>query len=1609
MRTFSACAIVAAAASSALAQPTTVEFRVVERHAVPIATVTGTDNNVLNYAVQARVRGAVDTGLAQCSFSVQLAGESESAGTLALNTINDTNGTYWTGAIGSTSAAAGLRAGMANAYRYLVGVNPAFNGLINTTGGSWTNNPTQQDIGLITLSTDGSNYLAYTDPSGHGFPDNPLNAATELNPYFGANGNWVDVYRFQYTVTNLSTNRTIPVNVVVEGTVNVFSSSAMAGGLWGPAATAAAGTSVSGSVFTVSVIGACCDTMTASCSLNSAAGCTGGLFQGVGTSCASTACPGGACCQNATGSCTFTGTLGCAGARTFFGTGTACTPTICPAGTCCAADGTCQALIQSACSQSWVQGGACSPNTCPQPGTCCSSVGACFASLQAACAAGGTWSQGGTCSPNTCPQVGRCCAVAGGCSIALQNVCTGGGVWTLGGNCSPNPCPQAGACCATNGACTLVVQASCVGTWTSGGNCSPNICPQPGTCCAVNGTCTFVLQGVCVGTGPWTVGGVCSPNPCPQPGACCLPDGSCLSVVRSSCAGVWTLAGVCGASACAQPHVAVVRTVRAAGTGTIAPWTMATTSLATALGASAPGDEVWIASGTYLPGNSSGFAVPAGVHVYGGFAGTETAREQRLSDPSMNITVLSGPANHVVTAGGAGAEATLDRLTIRAGGGNYVGTTADSRGGGLYAEGGAVTISNCRFEQNRSGTIPVIAFLGMSPGGAGAGACVAGGCVATFTGCVFDSNACSVGYSNICEAGNGADGAPGGDGGATAVFASTARFVDCAFTNNAASAGLNGTSCSFRNGIGGPGGRGGAIYSEGSIAECTRCTFSGNVAGAGGGGGNFGGSGVANGAGGGGGAVAVVGGTGTLTSCVFRGNAAGRGGSQAAAGWGTVGANGGAGGAVWASGAGVSIVNSVLWGNTSGAGGAGMFNGNSGCSNGGGAAGPGGAIGATGGTVSLIACTIAANNPGAPGAGSASQASPTTCAASPPACCLPGPTGAAGVGGIAGDSGTAIISDCIVWGNGSGQIVLPAATVSFSCVQGGFAGAGNIGTDPAFANLAAGDVRLTSGSPCIDTGSNTPVPATVASDVGGLLRFVAGCGVLLDSGAQATIDMGAYEYQGGGADCNADGVCDLREVSGVQVLRAPAPAATDRFGWAADVRGDVAIIGARSTNTSAGIGAGAAYVYARQGSVWGNRQTLLQADGAAMDDFGNWVAMGDSWAVVSARFADVGGLVDAGAVYVFRNGASGWAQTAKLTAFDAHAGDEFGHGAAIDQDRIVVGALYGDAPGTADCGAAYVYKFNGAGWALEQKLTPADPTPGKGFGICVAMRDDTIVVGAPYDGNAGVAGGAAYVFQRFGTSWVQIAKVLPFDSDDHVGINFGELVAISGDRFIANAPRLTHTGRTQAGAAYIFHKSGSSWVQERRLISNAPQDGEWFGFDVAIDGDTAMLGGFRRTIAGQPYAGAAYVYRRFGTTWMMASRIDAPEPTAFGFFGYGIGLSAGRAIVSGFQLPAGSVAGAGAARTFDLSLLDGNGDGIPDSCQIGAGVLADVDGNGIPDVVQFNPCRADFNNIGGISAQDIFDFLSAWFSGSPSADFNGVNGLNAQDIFDFLSAWFTGC
>ncbi len=205
----------------------------------------------------------------------------------------------------------------------------------------------------------------------------------------------------------------------------------------------------------------------------------------------------------------------------------------------------------------------------------------------------------------------------------------------------------------------------------------------------------------------------------------------------------------------------------AAGANDGTSWANAYTSLQSALAAAVSSDEIWVVAGTYRPTGTTSrgisFALKNGVGVYGGFLGTETAREQR--NPAANVTILSGdigtPGNssdnsyHVVTADSTvTASAVLDGFTIT--GGNANGATPDDRGAGLLGSNASPTVAHCVFTGNtassRGGAFRVdggsasfqdCTFTGNSAGLAG-GAVSAGSVTSlTLTRCLIRSNTAS--------------------------------------------------------------------------------------------------------------------------------------------------------------------------------------------------------------------------------------------------------------------------------------------------------------------------------------------------------------------------------------------------------------------------------------------------------------------------------------------------------------------------------------------------------------------------------------------------------------------------------------------------------------------------------------------------------------------------------------------------------------------------------------------------------------------------------------------------------------------------------------------------
>lgn len=242
----------------------------------------------------------------------------------------------------------------------------------------------------------------------------------------------------------------------------------------------------------------------------------------------------------------------------------------------------------------------------------------------------------------------------------------------------------------------------------------------------------------------------------------------------------------------------------------------------------------------------------------------------------------------------------------------------------------------------------------------------------------------------------------------------------------------------------------------------------------------------------------------------------------------------------------------------------------------------------------------------------------------------------------------------------------------------------------------------------------------------------------------------------------------------------------------------------------------------------------------------------------------------------------------RFAAYDGQDFDEFGRAVAVDGQYTVVGAI--SAPGSrADTGAAYVFVRQGGAWEYQAKLTPGTSLSGY-FGCSVSIDGDRAVCGADQDRSAAYWAGAAYVFHRSGTTWTREAQLLA--SDAHSEDRFGWSVGISGDRVVVGSPQDDDVPG-QSGSAYVFRFDDPVWVQEQKLTASDADNADYFGYSVAIDGDLLVVGAYR-----DEDGGSAYVFRREGTTWIEEDKLVASDHESGDEFGTSVSIS-GELIVVG--------------------------------------------------------------------------------------------------------------
>lgn len=294
---------------------------------------------------------------------------------------------------------------------------------------------------------------------------------------------------------------------------------------------------------------------------------------------------------------------------------------------------------------------------------------------------------------------------------------------------------------------------------------------------------------------------------------------------------------------------------------------------------------------------------------------------------------------------------------------------------------------------------------------------------------------------------------------------------------------------------------------------------------------------------------------------------------------------------------------------------------------------------------------------------------------------------------------------------------------------------------------------------------------------------------------------------------------------------------------------------------------------------------VTASDGAALNWFGYSVAADDDVIVVGAPFYDIidGDEVTApqiGAAYVYERKDGAWEQTAQLLNDASNrTSSMFGWSVAIDGNIIAVGAWNQDNP-DGQIGTVHVFERVGGAWIKNDTLRPLSGDDQERFGHSVAVSGSRILVGAPFisDVDDDVPATPAYVFDRNGASWVGTRLEPEGDPRDSW---FGYTVALSGNVAVIGAPGYKKGSQHGLGAAYVFERDAAAWSQTARLEDAAGAVMDFMARGVAVDGDVIVVGS---EAGGDPTTlntGIAFVYEKSGASWMESAKL-LPEGIAVG-------------------------------------------------------------------------------------------------------------------------------
>jgi hypothetical protein len=239
-----------------------------------------------------------------------------------------------------------------------------------------------------------------------------------------------------------------------------------------------------------------------------------------------------------------------------------------------------------------------------------------------------------------------------------------------------------------------------------------------------------------------------------------------------------------------------------------------------------------------------------------------------------------------------------------------------------------------------------------------------------------------------------------------------------------------------------------------------------------------------------------------------------------------------------------------------------------------------------------------------------------------------------------------------------------------------------------------------------------------------------------------------------------------------------------------------------------------------------------------------------------------------------------WEQKHAFLLDGGNEGDKFGIQVALKDDKAIISGRY----------EVFCFQLINDEWHLQQTIRPNSVVNSDYFGYySLVYKNNTLMIGAVDDDDAGPNHGAVYVFEYMDGTWVEVQKIT------HPTITkLGLDIDIEGNRAIISAKKQFDG----YGVVVFFQRINGIWIEEQIISAATPMRRDGFGASISLSGNRALIGAYN---SGQNGLNTAFIFDFDGMNWVETRQFDPSHIDYSDTFGNSVLLSGNKAFVSVFD------------------------------------------------------------------------------------------------------------